>query len=70
MSLAAQENVAPRRNLLLTRRDGESVDIGDLGTITVVSSRRRGTRLSFRFNPSIAIRRSELAGEQSRKPAA
>jgi len=53
--------------LIFSRKDGESVIIGDprnpLGRVSVVSSHKGRVRLSFHFDESIKVNRSEVAIE-------
>ena len=46
--------------LILTRRIGESVNIGDEVTVTVLGVKRAQVRLGFSAPPDVAVHRKEV----------
>lgn len=50
-----------RTNLILTRREGQRIEIGPDCTVTVVEIRRGQVRLSIRSPRQVRIMRAELA---------
>ena len=52
--------------LVLTRKEGEAIHIGDFIEVVVLSAKRGRIKLGFRCPPEISIRRKELDGGAAR----
>ncbi|WP_159016602.1 carbon storage regulator CsrA [Cognatiluteimonas profundi] len=55
--------------LLLTRKDGESITIGDDITVTIVRSSNGQVRLGIEAPRHVAVHRQEIAARIRDKPA-
>ena len=56
--------------LVLSRKDGESIDVGGIMRITVTNTKRGITKVLIEAPHDIPIKRTELVGNECAKPAA
>ena len=56
--------------LVLSRKDGESIDVGDIMRFTVVRCKNGMAKILIEAPHDIPIMRSELVGNERTKPAA